>query len=276
MIPIALAAVLLLAAPQQTDPSSVLKSDLTREQRLEQAREKYEPTRLAAVHMNDLAGATHSEADARAFIDEVAERLGENQHHTYLSWTTRSIRHRVAHAEFEAVSDPARLIPEQRIVDVWNEYVRELDAPEETLLTVAELHNLRDATYTSVQFMWKRGGFTQQLWTIPSIYAVGADGKVASGCRAVETLKILHDMFYLFQNVRAARERVQKGVLASDLARQREQQRTDRPPVTRSRFIVSRDANPLLPAEVRYVQAHGQRDYSRLLERLFEELFPKE
>jgi hypothetical protein len=268
MIAIPLAVVLLFAAPQQSVPQQ--QSELTPQQRLEEARKKYEPLRQAAIHVNELAENVHSEADARDFVDAVAERLTGNQHQ---SWTTRGIRHRVAHAEYKAVSDPAQLIPEQRIVSIWNEYVRELDAPEETLVTVAELHNLRDAMYTSSQLMWKREGFTQQFWTIPNVYAVDADGKIASGCRAVEALKIFHDMFYFFQTVQGARERVLKGVLVSDLTRQREQGGT-RPQVVNSQLSASRKTNPVLAAENRYVQAHGERDYRRLLERLFAELFP--
>lgn len=269
MFAISLALLLLIVAPQESVPR---QSDSVLPQTLDEAREKYEPTRQAAIHLNDLAGNIHSEVDARAFVDAVAERLFGQQH---LSWTTVSIRHRVAHTEYEAISDPARMIPEQRIVDVWNEYVRELDAPGETLVTVAELHNMRDATYTSSQLMWKRGWSTQQFWTIPNVYAVGADGKVASGCRAVETLKILHDMFYLFQNVQLARERVQKGVLVSDLAKQREQNAAPRPQAVRSHLGgASTYPNPVWVAERHYVQAHSEYDYQRLLERLYAELFP--
>jgi hypothetical protein len=269
MIAIPLAAALLFAAPQQSVPQQ--PSDLTQQQRLEQAREKYEPMRQAAIHLNELAGNIHSEADARAFVDSVAERLTGNQHQ---SWTTRGIRHRVAHAEYIAVSEPAQLIPEQRIVDIWNQYVRELDAPEATLVTVSELHNMRDAMYTGSRSLWRREGFTQQFWTIPNLYAVDADGKVASGCRAVEALKLFHDMFYFFQNVQRARERVAKGVLVSDLARQREQHGPPTPQVVKSQLSASRDTKPVLAAEIRYVQAHGERDYQRLLERLFAELLP--
>jgi len=269
MTPIPLAVVFLFAATQESVPQP--QYELTQQQRLEQAREKYEPTRQAAIHVNELAGNIHSEADARNFVDAVAERLTGNQHQ---AWTTRGIRHRVAHAEYRAAFDAEHLIPEQRIVDIWNEYVRELDSPEETLVTVAELHNLRDAMYTSSRSMWKREGFTQQFWTIPNIYAVDADGRIASGCRAVEALKIFHDMFYFFQTVQGARERVLKGVLVSDLVRQREQGGTPRPQVVKSQLSASRNTNPVLAAENRYVQAHGERDYRRLLERLFAELFP--
>ncbi|HWW15879.1 MAG TPA: hypothetical protein VN310_14560 [Candidatus Dormibacteraeota bacterium] len=271
MIAMPLAFVVLLAVPQESVPQQ--QSQPTREQKLEQAREKYEPARQVAIHVNELAGNIHSEADARAFVDAVAERLTGNQHQ---SWTTRGIRHRVARAEYLAVSDPSQLIPEQRIVDIWNEYVRELDAPGETLVTVAELHNMRDAMYTGSQLMWKKEGFTQQFWTIPNVYGVDADRKVASGCRAVEALKLFHDMFYFFQMVQGARERVQKGILVSDLARQREQSGPPRPQVAKAQLSASRDTKPVLAAEIRYVQAHGEGDYRRLLERLFAELFPSE
>jgi len=276
MVRIILSATLLLAATQQPNPSpqseTVRHSQATPEQ-LEQARERYEPVRQAAIQVNELAGNIHSESEASAFVDAVAERLVGQEHP---SWTTLSIRHRVAHAEYEAVTDSSRLIPEQTIVNVWNEYVRELDAPEEALVTVAEVHNLRDAMYTVSKSMWKRESFPQSLWTIPNVYALDTEGKLAGGCRAVEALKILNDMFYRFQNVRSARERVQKGVLASDLARQREKDGNARPPVTRVQLRALPQQNPVQPAVSRYLQAHSQRDYKNLLERLFGELFPVE
>jgi hypothetical protein len=268
MFAISLALLLLIVAPQESVPR---QSDSVLPQTLDEAREKYEPTRQAAIRLNDLAGNIHSEADARAFVDAVAERFLGQEH---LSWITASIRHRVAHAEYEAVSNPARMIPEQRVVNVWNEYVRELDAPEETLITVAELHNLRDGMYIGTKSMWKREGITQQFWTIPNIYAVDADGRVASGCRAVEALKILHDMFRTFQLVQGARARVQKGILVSDTVRQQEQSGTPKQPTMRSGILATRNENPVLPAEIRYVEAHGEGDYTRLMERLFVELFP--
>src|SRR5271154_1235871 len=275
MVRIILSATLLLAATQQPNPSpqseTVRHSQATPEQ-LEQARERYEPVRQAAIQVNELAGNIHSESEASAFVDAVAERLVGQEHP---SWTTLSIRHRVAHAEYEAVTDSSRLIPEQTIVNVWNEYVRELDAPEEALVTVAEVHNLRDALYTSNQYMWKNKRFPLSLWIMPNVYAVGSDGKVASGCRAVEALRILYDLSRFFQDLQSARERVRKGVLASDLARQRRQDATPRPPIAKSHlWTVSADPNPVRAAEYRYAQAHGGDDYQRLLERLYQELFP--
>ncbi len=114
----------------------------------QQATSDYERYRQAAIHINKLAGSIHTEADAKAFVDTIAEQFAGDRG---LSWITLGIRHRVARAEHAAVSDRSRLIPEERIVNVWNEYVRELNAPEEALVTVAEMHNLRDAMYTSAR-----------------------------------------------------------------------------------------------------------------------------
>lgn len=278
MIAIPLVAALLFGSPQQADVSQPHWTPEQLEQirqKQEQIRQQREPARQRAIHINDLAGNIHSEADARAFVDAVAEELTSHRH---MSWTTRSIRHRVAHAEYEAESDPSRQIPEQRIVDVWNEYVREIDAPEEALVTVAELHNLRDSMYSGAsRYAWQRE-LTQSIWTMPNIYALDADGKVASGCRALEALKIIHDMHDLFQNVRFARERVQKGLLASEVLQQRPLN-----PAQPPRAVFSSGAllatsismrNPIQPAVYRYQREQGERAYQQLLRRLFAELFP--
>ncbi len=288
MIVIPLVAVLLLGAPQQADPLQPGPSQLQAgpsqpqwtpeqseqiKQKQEQFRRQHEPMRQRAIHINDLAGNIHSEADARAYVDAVAEELTG---HRQMSWTTRNIRHRVAHAEYQTATDSSRQIPEERIVDVWNEYVREIDAPVETLVTVAELHNLRDAMYTSAsKLMWKPE-FGQSIWTMPNIYALDADGKVASGCRALEALKIIHDMHDLFGTVRNARERVQKGVVVSDLIKKREE---DHPPASKTVFTAgglhaSSQFNSVQPFAYRYAQEHGERAYQQLLRRLFAELFP--
>ena len=66
-------------------------------------------------------------------------------------------RQRVARAEYESVGDPATLISEQRIADVWNQYGREIGAPGETIITVAAIHNMRDGVYTVAQPMRVRG-----------------------------------------------------------------------------------------------------------------------
>jgi hypothetical protein len=268
MIAIPLVMLFLFGAPQE----STKPPHLTSQQIQAQGNERYEAYRQAAIRINELAGSIHSEADARAFVDAVAEREAGDQ---LLWWATTNIRHHVAQAEYDAVSDPSKLIPEQRIVNVWNEYVRELNAPEETLVTVAEVHNLRDASYTSSHHMWRNEKFPQSLWIMPNIYAVGKDGKVANGCRAVEALRIVYDMSRFFQNLQAARERIRKGVLVSDLFRQ-EQEWSPRAPTAKSHLASATNTSPVRLAEYRYAQAHSDGDYQHLLQRLYAELFPTE
>jgi hypothetical protein len=284
MIASVLVAYLLLAVPQQAlQQQPTPAAPAWSPEQLEGIREKEkqivkerEPARQEAIRINDLAGNIHSEADARAYVDAVAEVLTGHQH---FSWTTRSIRHHVASAEYAAVSDPSRLIPEQRIVDVWNEYVREIDAPAEALVTVAELHNMRDSTYAGASsFLWKRE-INQSIWTMPNIYALNADGRVANGCRALEALKIIHDLHDQFQNLRFARARVAKGLLASDVVKRGELNPDQKTKLTFSSSAQLRGVpmnNPIPGAMLRYQREHGELAYQQLLRRLYAELFPEE
>jgi hypothetical protein len=228
----------------------------------------YQVHRQAAIQMNELAGHIRSLDDSRTFVDMIAKMFADD---LPPEWATGSIRDLVAHAEYESATDPARLVPEQRIADAWNKYVQEIGAPEEALVNVAEIHNLRDAYYTSARVLWSRG--SQDIWTMPNIYRVGPDGKVTDGCRAVETLRTVWDIANLFDNLRGARERVQKGIVVSDRIRQ--SQETPGSGQTRSeiRLQVMRD-NPVEAAEMRYVREHGATGLSHAIEGLIRDLFP--
>jgi hypothetical protein len=267
MIAIPLALLLLSGAPQQASTPA----DLTSQKTLEQAKARYEVHRQAAIRINDLAGNIHSEEDARGYVDAVAEQLAQ---HRYQYWTTISVRHRVARAEYTAVSDASRLIPEQRVVNVWNEYVREIDAPPEALATVAEVHNLRDSLHYSDQRLWK--GLSQSLWTMPNVEGVEADGGVSDGCRAVEALKVIYHMHELFPNLLRARERVQQGILVSEVAAPRQAEAAAPQGRIVAHIEVRTDQNPVRLAALRYQQAHGESAYRDLLKKLFDELFPKD
>src|SRR2546425_1548363 len=123
--------------PQQSTPTSDEQATMRQRAQLEHERD-----RQAAIQLNELAGRIHSEADALAFVEGIADIFADS---LPAAWAGPSIRQRVAHAEYEAISDPSRLIPEQRIADVWNEYVREIGAPEEAVVNAAEIHSMRDA-----------------------------------------------------------------------------------------------------------------------------------
>ena len=65
------------------------------------------------------------------------------------AWASGSVRQQVAHAEYESVRNPVILISKQRIVDVWNQYVKEIGAPDEAIVSVADfkedIHEMGDA-----------------------------------------------------------------------------------------------------------------------------------
>jgi hypothetical protein len=255
---------LVFGYPQQESPKPEEQAAAQR-----QASLLYEHHRQEAIRMNELAAHISSEADARAFVDAVADMLADS---LPPSWATRGIRERIAHAEYEAVSDPLRLIPEQRIADVWNKYVREIGAPEEAIVTPAEIHRMRDGTFAAVQVMWSRGT-NQTAWTMPNIFAVGVDGKVAEGSRAVEAIRVLYDLAWQFVNLRSARERLRKGIVASDAIKQ-SLENTKANQKTIARLVVRTDTDPLRAAEFKYVREHGADHLYQLVEMLFEELFP--
>jgi cell division protein ZapA (FtsZ GTPase activity inhibitor) len=232
------------------------------------AHDEYERHKQAAIRINERAGRINSEADASAVVSEIADLFAKE---LPPAWATSGIRQRVAHAEYETVRNPAKLISEQRIADVWNQYVREIGAPDEAIVSVAEIHNMRDGSFTVAQLMWARGNRT--IWTMPNMYALGPDGKVAYGCRALEAIRVIHDLEDLFQNLRAARDRLRSGIVVSDEAKKRVAQPNPHPH-GRVRFEAHADTNPIRPAEERYLQEHGSLAYDQLLARLFGDLFP--
>jgi hypothetical protein len=150
--------------------------------------------------------------------------------------------------------------------------VKEIGAPDEAIVAVAEIHNMRDALSTVAQLMWARGN--QTIWTMPNVYAFGPDGKLADGWRAPEAIRVIHDLEDLFQNLRA-RDRVQRGILPCEEVKKRAGDPNPQPHST-ARLEAHADTNPIRPAQRRYVQDHGSVAHAQLLARLFGELFPPE
>lgn len=231
------------------------------------AQNVYEHHKQAAIRINDLAGRVHTETDATAYVSEIATLFANE---LPPAWAQDDLRHRISQAEYMSISNASRLIPEQRIVDVWNAYVREIGAPDEAIVTVAEIHNMRDAEFVVAQRMWARG--IQTVWTMPNIFAVGPNGKVAEGCRPIETVRVIHDLDALFQNLRIARDRVKKGIVLSDEIKNHVGGANSRSQIA-SRLEVHTNINPVRLAEQRYSQEHGSWAYQQLLQRLLDELF---
>lgn len=287
MIAIPLLAALLLGTPQDpadtavpAPPPAVIRAPIQftpeQEEQIRQKKEQFrisrEPQRKEAVRIDDLAANIHSEADARKLVDAVAEQL---THHKHLFWAADRYRHRVAHAEFLAASGPSELIPQQRIVDVWNEYAREIDAPEEALITLTELQSFRAADLHFSQHNWQLD-LTQSIWSAPNIYALDAGGNPADGCRALETLKIIHNMHDQFFRVQLARGQVKReGALPDALKQPPAEASPVKVGVFKGGFLrANTTPDPVRAAAYRYQQEHGTRAYDQLVRRLFDELFP--
>lgn len=252
-----IAALLLPLAPAQHKPSAEAMAKIIAARKREQQ---------SSIQINQLAGNIHSLNDSRAYVNAVAKEFANE---LPPEWTTAGLRERIAEAEYQTAANSEKLIPEQRVADAWNRFVNEIGAPSEALVTVAEIHNLRDADYASAQLMWAQG--LKEIWTVPNIYAIGPDGKVANGCRAVEALRIEWEMANEYQNLLAARYNVQHGILLSDAYKKRAKKAAHGYVKTEVR-VSSGSEDPVEAAERRYVSEHGIADFSLLVEEMIGKL----
>ncbi len=232
----------------------------------QQAQQAAAKHREQAIHLNELAGQIKTEVDARKLVDGVAEVFADV---VPQPWATKELRTRVANAEFRTAT--GQLIEEERIADLWNQYAKEIGAPEETVVTAKEIHSLRDLKYASAKLMWSRG-WNQSVWTMPDIYATGPDGKVASGCRAVEALAVFYDLDHQIDSLRIARKYLESGISASDEMRQAQERKSsiDRADLRTEARVVQLD-EPVHDAERRYLEKQGRTAMYTLLKRLADE-----
>jgi hypothetical protein len=236
---------------------------------LAEAKRRAAEHRQQSIQINELAAHINSEADSEKLVSQVAEIFKDE---LPPAWATRQVRSRLAHEEFKAATDTSSLIPDERLAKVWNHYVHEIGAPDETVVTVEEVHNLRDAQYATSQMLWQRDS-NHYVWTMPNIVAVASDGKIANGCRPLEAIRVIYTMRSLFDNVLAARKRVREGQLLSDELANKPKSQPSEQKVT---VMVVPDTNPIRPAEQNYVREHGSVAFNGLLVELFSELFPDE
>ena len=214
--------------------------------------------------INDIAGNIHSPDDARQLVDLVA---AEFSCELPPRWVTGSIRKRIAHAEFESATDPRALIPEQHIADAWNDFVKKIGAPQDTVLTAADVHYLRDAQYVSARFFWVR---EKDVWTIPGVFAVGPDGKIANGSRALEAIRLLWELGDLEDDFPGVHAAAQKGVLFSDLLKQQAKSSSGQ---AQGAVLVARTVSyPIQQAALRYQRDHGARALNRAIDDLLKNL----
>jgi hypothetical protein len=219
-----------------------------------------------AIAIHDLAGHIQSLDDARKLVDLVADEFSDE---LPTKWATHSIRERIAQAEYESATDSRSLISERHIADAWNDFVKKIDAPQETMLTTAEVHYLLDAQYVSARVAWV--GYEKDIWTIPDVFALGPDGKVAHGARALEAIRLFWLLGNSTDDFQGIHAEAQKGVLLSDRIPHPEQ--PSAPGKAQGGAVVFRNVSfPVQQAAYRYVHDHGDRALNRALEDLLKDL----
>jgi len=203
------------------------------------------------LQLNELAANVETLHDARRLVDFVATIFEKE---LPPAWASKPLLDRIAQAEYLAVSGEQGLIPERRLAEAWNAYVGAIHAPEESRVAAAEIHNLRDSFFTTGRLLWDRGN--RNIWLVPSIYAARPDGKLAVGCRAIEAIRVLWDLANMPDNLKTARDRVQKGLLASEELAQAER----RPEPSSRNQVVSGGGvitNPVETAARDYIHSNG-------------------
>lgn len=247
----------------QTD-GSTKDPDQVRHEAVEAAKYHHEE----AVRLNDLAGHIRTESDADNLIDSIAKMFADE---LPPPWATREVRRRLARAEYAALTNPAHLIPEERLAGIWNEYARAIGADEETIVSTAEVRSLRDLQYASADLYWSEG-WMQTIWTMPNVFTLGPDGKVANRCRPLEAMRVFYDLDHQFRNLRAARKALETGKSFSDeTQRLKHRDRSlDRAEV-RVELTTEVEQNPIRAAEYRFITEHGRAAMYSLLKRLTDE-----
>jgi hypothetical protein len=234
---------------------------------LRQASEMQQRMRESANRINNLAGHIQSPEDARKLVDLIA---AEFSHELPPKWATRHIRNQIARAEYESAADPRALIPERQIADAWNDFVEKIGAPPNTILTEADIHYMRDAHYVSTRIAWTLGN--QNIWTVPGIYALGPDGKVASGARALEAINLLWALGNSTEDFDGIHAAAQKGVLLSDSFPHPE--KISAASGILMGFSARTVVHPIDFAARQYISAHGAGSLNHAVEELFNQLFP--
>jgi len=114
-----------------------------------------------------------AEADARAYVDAFVKRWDPKETNAHLS----EFEERLARAEYAAVRNPEKRIPESQIAKTFNGLMDEWQMPGWAHISVAELHAFR---------------IPYALAVYPRSVARLPDESIAPSCRPTEALFLLH------------------------------------------------------------------------------------
>lgn len=178
------------------------------------------------LRLNDLATSIHTVDDAHRFIDAIADLFQDN---LPPAWTTASHRDRFADAEYLTVTNPQKRIAERHIAEAWNTYIGAINGSEDSKVSAAEIHSIRNSQFTIGRQMWGRG--YRNFWLLPSIFATQPDGTLAPSCRLIESFRILYDLSRFPENLAHIRESLSNKTPSSTATNQSQQNLPSTPQV---------------------------------------------
>lgn len=226
--------------------------------------------RLARI--NELAPADRikSEADARELVNDLLWSFGFEE--KQFPWFARSdaakIKELFAHAEFEAVNEPTKRIPEDRIASAWNRVMDELGEPAWSRITVADVHYIRNAI-ASLPLEFVQGNPSLH----PALISLLPNGDLGPDCRPSEAAYVLWMLqMRMPENLEAVRAGIAKG---DDPAQRRKQKSA--PMRYQTRLQVSAQTPDPRTVEYeatmqRYYQTHNGKGFLKLLNETVNEM----
>jgi hypothetical protein len=113
-----------------------------------------------------------TEADARAYVEALVKRWDPNETNPHLP----EFKEQLTQAEYAAVRNPERRIPESQVAKTFNRLMDEWQMPGWTRISVPELHAFR--------IIYASGVYPRSVARLP-------DRSIAPGCRPTEALFLL-------------------------------------------------------------------------------------
>jgi hypothetical protein len=131
--------------------------------------------RIGRIDELGAADHIHSEADARAYVDALIEQWGRNEKE--LPGAAQLVD-RLARAEYAAIREPQKRIPESLVAKTFNGLMNEWQMPSWTRISVEELHAFR---------IVESSLYSRSVARLP-------DGSIAPDCRPTEALLLLDQL----------------------------------------------------------------------------------
>jgi hypothetical protein len=159
-------------------PDALSKNDLARALTRPQVEQRLEAKRIGDVALNpldqpidELGAHVQTEGDAKAYVEALVKRWGTEE-----APHLPEFEERLARAEYLAVHNPEKLIPESQVAQVFNRLMDEWQMPEWTRISAPELHEFR---------------LPYAMSTYPKSVARLPDQSIAPSCRPTEALFLL-------------------------------------------------------------------------------------